>query len=94
MKVSTTELATARDAAADILAELGLEAYLFDVKYGDDCWRVYVECAMDSATEWESVTVEAPKAMLLAAFSDRAVHRQLLEAWGDRLAVCRRRPDA
>lgn len=90
MSLSTAELAQARRAAAALLEELALDAYLFEVEPQDGEWEVVLECALEEG--WETVTLRVAKERLLSCGQDAAVRRQMLEEWGARLAACKRAP--
>ncbi|MDX1251097.1 MAG: hypothetical protein IDH49_02345 [Gammaproteobacteria bacterium] len=89
MPTSITELAAAKGAAAALLDELGLEAYLFEVEPREGQWELRVECAVEAG--WESVMLPVDKPKLLASREDAAVHAELLAAWRERLAACKKR---
>ncbi len=88
MTLSTLALAKARDAAAAILDELGLDAYLFEVEPRDGDWELRVECAVNEG--WENVVLRVPAAELQAAVDDEDVRARLRRRWGEALAACRR----
>lgn len=91
MSLSITELARAREATAALLEELGLEAYLFEVESGEGQWSVRIDCALDGDV-WQSITLPAPKEMLLTTSGDAAAHARILEDWRRRLASCKLQP--
>lgn len=88
MPRSITELARAREATAELLDALGLEAYLFEVESGDGEWQVKIDCALDGE-EWQSITLPAPKEMLLTSAREAAVRERILDDWKRRLAACK-----
>lgn len=89
MSISIVELATAKEAVSALLDDLGLEAYLFEIEPGDRRWEVRLECAIEPG--WESVMLPVDKLKLLASREDAAVHAELLAAWRERLAACKKR---
>jgi len=90
MSLSILELARAREITAELLDELGLDAYLFEIEPHDDQWELKVDCAVETAGAWESTTLSVPKEILLAS-RDAAIHRRLLAEWRGRLGACRLR---
>lgn len=88
MSISITELARAREATTELLDELGLDAYLFEVESGEGQWQVKVDCALD-AESWQSIILPAPKEMLLTSARDAAVRERILEDWRGRLVACK-----
>jgi hypothetical protein len=87
MPLAITELAKARDCVADLLNELQLEAYLFEVEPKDDIWEVKIECAIEEG--WETITLSVRKGMLLAGLDEMNVREQLLGEWRARLGACK-----
>lgn len=90
MTLSIAELARARETTTELLDELGLDAYLFEVEPRDDQWELKVDCAMEEGV-WESVTMLVPKEMLLTSHDDASVHRRILAEWQGRLVACKMR---
>jgi hypothetical protein len=86
MSFSTVDLAKARDTIAELLDELALEAYLFEVEPRDSQWEVKVECAIKEG--WEIVLLPIARERLLAASEDVTVRKQVLREWRGRLAAC------
>lgn len=87
MNISTRELIDAKEAAADLLEELGLEAYVFEIEPGERQWQVRVDCGYSGG--WQSVTLAVDVTRLRASRSNKTMRTQLLEDWGERLAACR-----
>lgn len=87
MPLSSAELIQAREAAAELLEELGLDAYLFEIEPRDGQWELRVECAIEEG--WETVVLPVPKALLLTGRDDAAARQQLLTDWRERLAACK-----
>lgn len=95
MSLSILELATARESASRILAELQLDAYLFEVEPRDDTWELRIECACDVDGGWEMITLQVPKRMLLDGFDDENARQDLFAYWKRKLAACKlRQPDS
>lgn len=88
MEISTRALAEAKEAAASILQQLGIEAYLFGVEPRAGPWEVRVECAC--AGGWETTTLSVARQRLLASREDGRERALLLEEWRARLAGCKR----
>ncbi len=88
MEVSTEELRLTQEVVEDLLEEMGLAAYLYEVEPAAGEWMVRVECALDGG--WQAVQIPVAKETLLSARSDRRVRAELLEEWGGELAPCRR----
>jgi len=86
------ELAQAKEAAAALLGQLGLEAFLFEVEPQDELWQVKVECAIENG--WQTSTLPIAKALLLASQDDAGAREQLLSEWRERLAACKTAPGA
>ncbi|ADE13639.1 hypothetical protein Nhal_0453 [Nitrosococcus halophilus Nc 4] len=87
MALSTIDFVKARDTVAELLDELALEAYLFEVEPRNSHWEVKVECAITEG--WETVTLSIPKEVLLASADDKVIRKQVLEEWRARLAACK-----
>lgn len=91
MTLSIVELARARETTAELLDELGLDAYLFEFEPRDDQWELKLDCAVEEEGAWESITLQVPKEMLLTSHDDASVRRRLLAEWRGRLAACKMR---
>lgn len=87
MPLSSADLIQAREAAAELLEELRLDAYLFEIEPRNGQWELRVECAIEEG--WETMTLSVPKSLLLAGRDDRAARRRLLTDWRERLAACK-----
>lgn len=89
MPLSITELYRARETAAGLLDDLGLEAYLFEVEPGTTEWEIRVECATEEG--WEMLRFGVPFVDLVrSGDSDHQRHR-LLDDWRHRTAGCKLR---
>ncbi len=91
MTLSITELARAREVTAELLDDLGLDAYLFEIKPRDELWELRVECAMVSEGAWESTTLRVSKETLLMSHDDASIHQRILAEWRSRLVACKLR---
>lgn len=88
MTITTVELALAKDAAAALLEQLRLEAYLFEVEPNEGTWELRIDCAMEGG--WQSSKLPVDKERLLASRSDGATRRALLSDWRQSLSVCKK----
>jgi len=82
----TTDTLAIRAAIARILDELELRAYIFTHEAKEHGLQLHVECATDGA--WQTVSLPADSAELLASVADAAVRERLREAWRERLRDC------
>jgi hypothetical protein len=87
VNVSTREFTEARQAVADLLEELGLEAYVFEIEPRAHQWQVRVDCGFSGG--WQSTTLAIDVARLRDSRSNKILRAQLLKDWGERLAACR-----
>lgn len=87
MNVSVRRLIDAKEAAADLLERLGLEAYIFEVEPREGPWEVRIDCGHSGG--WQSVTLAVDVGRLLASRENAAVRAQLLKDWSVPLAACR-----
>ena len=90
MPLGMVELARAREAAREVLEDLHLDGYLFEVEPSEAGWRVRIECAIPHG--WETVEIEVDADTLVASRNDSALRRMLVEAWRPRLAHCKLTP--
>jgi hypothetical protein len=84
MDLTARNLAEAKEAVGNLLEQLGLTAYLFEVALRTDRWEVRVECALDSA--WQSSVFIVKDKALRASRTDRLVRDQMLGELHKRLA--------
>jgi hypothetical protein len=84
MNLTAETLAEARETVGNLLEQLGLGAYLFEVEPRADRWEVRVECALDSV--WQSSVFSLEDKTLRASRTDRTVRDQLLGELHKRLA--------
>ena len=89
MSLSRNELLQAREVVAQVLEELGLDAYLFEVEPREGQWEIRVECAVEGG--WETCRLSADKEYLLRGTEDAVVHEVLIDNWREALRACRRR---
>lgn len=87
MDLSASNLAEARETVGELLEQLGLTAYLFEVEPRADHWEVRVECALDSA--WQSSVFTVEDSALRASRTDRLVRDQILGELHKRLTTNR-----
>ncbi len=85
MELTARNLAEAKETVGDLLQQLGLTAYLFEVEPYADQWKVRVECALDSG--WQSSLLMVDDNMLRACRTDRIARDYLLDEWRERLTV-------
>ena len=85
MNLTAKNLAEAKETVGDLLEQLGLTAYLFEVEPYADQWKVRVECALDSG--WQSSQLTVDDNMLRACRTDRFARDHLLEEWRERFTV-------
>ena len=91
MSLSIVELARAREATGELLDELGLEAYLFELDPHGEQWQLKVDCAIGAQGAWESHTLSTPKESLLRSHDDAAMRRRILTEWRGQLSACKMR---
>lgn len=84
MDLTAKNLAEAKETVSDLLEQLGLTAYLFEVEPRAERWEVRVECALDSA--WQSSVFSVEDKALRACRTDRLVRDQILAEMHKRLA--------
>lgn len=87
MRLSTMELSEASRAAHQLLDQLGLDAYLFEVEPLEGQWEVRVECAVDGG--WQALHFPIDKDELVASLHDAGKRDQLIEDWRRRLSACK-----
>jgi len=86
-RISTHDLARAKDAVARLLEQLDLSAYLYDVEPADDGpWQVRIDCAAGEA--WQSLSLSVDADLLLRSVADAGVGARILEEWRRSLAGC------
>jgi hypothetical protein len=85
MDLSAKNLNEAKDTVSNLLEQLGLSAYLFEVEPHENHWEVRVECALDSA--WQSSVLNVDERALRACRTDRVFRDQMLSEWRKRLTA-------
>ncbi|SCZ64340.1 hypothetical protein [Thiohalomonas denitrificans] len=88
MASASAERIQAREAAAGVLKDLKLEAFLFEVEAEGGEWSIEVGC--ESHLGWTTIQLSASKERLLASQFSRTVRRRMAGEWLNRLGVCRR----
>jgi len=83
LTLSPTALLGARAATEQILDELGLRNYRFDVEPASSAFEVFVEHERDHA--WHAVRLLEEARVLLAAPGDAKVRSEIAERWRARL---------
>ncbi len=81
MALSIHDLGQAREAAAGVLDDLGLEAYVFDVEPGETAFRVHVEYRTTAG--WQTRDMQVAPRQLADAAGDARSRARLAEQWGD-----------
>ena len=84
MQLTERSLTEAKETVGNLLEQLGLTAYLFEVEPRADRWEVRVECALDSG--WQSSVFTVEDKALRASRTDRLARDQLLGEMHKRLA--------
>ena len=88
MAMTSSDLIQARVLIGEILDELELDAYLFEIEPREGPWELKVECAVDEG--WGSYRITLDDHQLLAGFSDGSARRALREQCRQSLAACRK----
>jgi hypothetical protein len=88
MRLSSAELAEAKDAAGSLLEAMELTAYLYQVEPRDGEWKVRIDCATTEG--WQSLTLSLDKQTLIASRTDATVRDRLIGDLRARLGDCRR----
>jgi hypothetical protein len=86
MSISISELSQIREITKNLLEELQLDAYLFEIEPHEAQWELKVECAIEEG--WETVTLTVVKEQLLRAADDPKIRRSLLREWHEALSAC------
>lgn len=88
MVLSMLELANMREIVRDLLDQLQLEAYLFEVQPKDQNWEIRVDCGIND--QWQSVVFEVDGDHLSACKEAGQPREELLAAWLKHLGACAR----
>lgn len=89
MPLSIAQLAQARERCAELLEELGLEAYLYEIEPREGLWELRIDCALTRPGTWESTSLPVAAEALLAASEGSAARQQLLSEWRRHLSACK-----
>jgi hypothetical protein len=87
MRLTVEELTNARDAVAELLEELDLANYLYEIEpdgHSDERWRVRVECETPDGWKMTELRIDRPT-LEQSRRPGSAIRSSLLEAWGHRL---------
>jgi len=85
MQLTEKHLTEAKETVRDLLEQLGLAEYLFEVEPHADQWHVRVECALNSG--WQSSVLSIDDSTLRACRTDRFVRDQMLGMLRKRLTA-------
>lgn len=85
-RITTRELAQAKDAVSLLLEEMQLPAYVFEVEPRNGPWHVRIDCAAGGA--WQSLTLSVDSAELIEVVASPAARTKLLERWRGTLGAC------
>lgn len=83
MALSAAHIMGAREAAREVLEEVGLDNYLFTVDARDAGWELTVEHPVSEG--WQTVTLAVDRDLLLASRTDRGARRLLAQRWRERI---------
>lgn len=92
MDLTARNLAEAKETVGELLEQLGLTAYLFEVEPREDRWEVRVECAHNSA--WQSSVFTVEDTALRASRTDRLVRDHMLSELQKRLTASDAAPES
>jgi hypothetical protein len=84
----SSELIEARLLIGEILDELHIDAYLFEIEPREGHWELKVECAIDEG--WGSYRVVLEEALLQQGGKDAATHERLQQQCRQSLNECRK----
>lgn len=87
--LSSVELARSREVIGDMLEQLGLQTYLFEVEPREGMWEVRIECATPEG-QWQCVTITFDPAQLNASLHDSLAREQVLAQLATHVGGCRR----
>lgn len=88
MGISTTEMAAARETLNELLDQLGLPAYRFEVHPEEDGWQLTIEC--EGASGWLHVLLQLPREQLDMPPNDPEARQRLLTLLDEALRDCLR----
>jgi hypothetical protein len=85
MQLTAKNLTEAKETVRNLLEQLGLTAYLFEVEPHANQWQVRVECALNSG--WQSSVLSIDDTALRACRTDRFVRDQMISELRKRLTA-------
>ncbi len=84
MKLAIAELAQAREVAIELLDELDLTGYLFEIETSSNSqWGLRLEFQVDDSGTWEAITLPVLKETLLSNQTEKVARQRLLNQWHD-----------
>ena len=78
-RITTRELAEAKDAVTLLLEELALPAYIFEVDPRNGLWEVRIDRAVDG--NWQSLVFPIHIEELQQVITDQAARTRMLDQW-------------
>ena len=88
MAMTSSDLIQARLLISDILDELALDAYLFEIEPRNSHWELKVECAVEEG--WGSYRLALEERQLHAGFNGETARNTLREQCRQGLKSCRK----
>ena len=89
MAATTHELASARELIQDLLDELGLDAYIFEVEPRGQAWELRLECANDNNGSWTTISMQLSPEQLYAAFDSVPARESLRDMIQHEVNTCK-----
>jgi hypothetical protein len=89
LPLSPYDLASAKDAAEELLTRLNLEAFRFAVEHTERGWELRVECATEE--NWQLQTILLGEELPAASEADAQLRTRLLALLQEKLTVCKKR---
>lgn len=83
MALSSVELARARQLAGDLLDDLQLRNYVFEIEPAEEQWQLRLGCSLGD--HWLDIRMPVERERLLRSDRDPETRRALLEEWRQRL---------
>ncbi len=84
MNIAIAELAKAREVAIELLDELDLTGYLFEIETSSNSqWGLRLEFQVDDNGTWEAITLPVLKETLLSNQTEKVARQRLLNQWQD-----------
>ncbi len=84
MNIAIAELAKAREVAIELLDELDLTGYLFEIETSSNSqWGLRLEFQVDDSGTWEAITLPVLKETLLSNQTEKVARQRLLNQWQD-----------